>query len=286
MIIDKILKTIWKEFIYGGHLQSLGTVAIILVSAILLNIKITWDILFIPYLLFYPIYLYNRFKELEIDYLTNPQRTEYLKGYINKIPLILSVEIFVLVGSLIYFANFSSIIFALLILLFGFLYSLIFKKITKKIPLFKNLYVAIFFALVVIFPVIYYNYPLTTTLTTGLLVLIVFVFLKAVMMQILLDLKDLEGDKKEELLTFSVIFGKEKTLKFLKPFSVLITASPIILALYFKIFPLSANLLLLTILFDFYCFRLAKEDKYSGYLLMSGMFIFWAILILIGKIIL
>ena len=42
--IEKVLKLIWQEFIYGGHLQSLGTIAIILVPVILLNIKITWDI--------------------------------------------------------------------------------------------------------------------------------------------------------------------------------------------------------------------------------------------------
>lgn len=284
--IKKVLELIWQEFIYGGHLQSLGTVAIILVPVILLNIKITWDILFISFFLFYPIYLYNRWKELNIDRLTNPQRTEHLETYIKKAPIILLLVILLLIGSLFYFSNFRFTVFALLVLFFGLLYTVFFKKLTKKIFAFKNFYVAIFFTLVVIFPVIYYNYPLTEVLIRGLLAFMIFVFLKTIMMQIFLDLKDLDGDKKEGILTFPVIFGKEKTLKFLKSFSVFATVLPVFPALYLKIFPLSANLLLLTILFDFHCFRLAKEDKYSGYLLMSGMFIFWAILILTGKIIL
>lgn len=59
MAIEKILKFIWNEFIYGGHLPSLGAAAIVLFSGILLNIKITWDCLLITYFIFYLIYLYN-----------------------------------------------------------------------------------------------------------------------------------------------------------------------------------------------------------------------------------
>ncbi len=40
MAIEKILKFIWNEFIYGGHLFSLGGAAIILVSDLLFKIKV------------------------------------------------------------------------------------------------------------------------------------------------------------------------------------------------------------------------------------------------------
>jgi len=286
MIIEKILKAIWKEFIYGGHLQTLGSVSIVLVSAILLNIKISWDILFISYFLFYPLYLYNRYKELKIDYLTNPQRTEYLKTYIDKAPLILTLVIFVLTFGLVYLANFSSIIFVLLVLLLGLLYSVIFKKITKKIPLFKNLYVATFFAILVFFPIIYYSYSLTNILRISAVILAVFIFLKAFMMQILLDLKDVEGDGKIGLLTFPTIFSEEATFRVLKTTSVFVTILIPIVAFYFNFFPKSFLMLILTIPFDFCCFRLAKEKNYLGYILMSGIFLLWPILILVGKIIL
>ena len=68
--IKKILKFIWDEFIYGGHLLSLGGTSVTFFSCILLNIKITLDCLFIVYLIVYVVYLYNRFKEIDIDCLT------------------------------------------------------------------------------------------------------------------------------------------------------------------------------------------------------------------------
>ena len=287
MIIKKILKTAWNEFIYGGHLQSLGAASIVFVSGILLKIQITWDVLFIAYLISYPLYLYNRFKEIEIDYLTNPERTKHLKGYFHLIPAIFYFVIFILIGSLIYFSNFLALIFGLLLLSFGLLYTTIFKKFTKKIALFKNLYVAASFSLLVFFPVVYYFHPLTTTLIISIIIFMLFVYFKAFVMQIFLDIKDIESDQKEGLLTLPSILGKEKTLTILKILIILATA-PILLifSLYFNVFPKSVLMLLLTIPFNFYCFSQARDKKYFGYTLAAGEFILWSILILIGEIIL
>ena len=286
-MVKRTLKAIWKEFIYGGHLQSLGAASIVFVSGILLKIDITWDILFVTYLTFYPLYLYNRFKEIKIDYLTNPQRTEHLKVYINQTPLILLLVILVLIGALIYFSNIWALIFSLLLVFFGLLYTTTFKNFTKKIPLFKNFYVAISFALLVFFPVIYYSYPLTNILIFGLLIFGVFVYLKAFMMQILLDLKDIASDKKERLLTLPVIFGEKKTFNILKIISLLATVFILLIfSLYFNIFPKPMLMLFLTTPFNFYCFKLVRQKKYFSYILVSGEFILWLILILIGKIIL
>lgn len=287
MIVRKIFRVIWKEFIYGGHFQSLGAASIVFISALLLNIKVTWDSLFIAYLIFYPLYLYNHFKEIEKDYSTNPQRTKYFRAYIKLIPIIFYFTIFILLGSLIYYGNLWVITFGLLLLLFGLLYSLIFKKLTKKIAFFKNLYVSAFFAALVFFSVVYYSPILTTPLIVGILIFTVFVYLKAFIMQIFLDIKDIESDKREGLRTFPIIFGKEKTLNILKISSVLITLIiPIILSVYLNIFPILILILFLTIPFNFYCFSLAKRQKYLGYILESGEFLLWSILILVGKVIL
>jgi len=286
MVIEKILRAVWREFIYGGHFQSLGAASIVFVSAILLKIQITWDVLFATYLIFYPLYLYNRFKEIKIDYLTNPERTKHLRTYFHLMPIILFLVIFIVIGGLIHFSNFRALLFGSLLLFFGLLYTVVFKKFTKKLALFKNLYVATFFASLVFFLVVYYSYPLTNTLIVGTLIFMIFVYLKALMMQIFLDVKDIESDKKEGLLTFPVIFGKEKTLNILKIISVLATA-PILLifSLYFNIFPKSALILLLTIPFNFYCFSQARGQKYSGYILAGGEFVLWPTLIIIGEII-
>lgn len=284
MRIRQILDSIWKEFIYGGHFQSLGAASIVFVSAILLKIQVTWDILLVTYLIFYPAYLYNRFKEIDIDYLTNTQRTEYLKTYINRAPIILSLVIFIPIVSLIYFSNLQALIFGLLLLSFGFLYTVIFKKFTRRIVFFKNFYVAVFFASLVFFPIVYYSYPLTNSLLISVLIFTSFVFLKTFMMQIFLDVKDIETDKKEGLLTFPVIFGKDKTLNILKIISILTTV-PILLifSLYWNVFPKLVLVLFLTIPFNLYCFNQARDQKYSGYILASGEFVLWLILIIISE---
>ena len=282
--LKNVFKFILKEFVYGGHLQSLGAASIVFVSAVLLNIKVGWDCLFIIYLIFYSAYLYNRFKELKIDYLTNPQRTEHFKRYISRAPIILFFVISVLIGGLVYFSNLWALIFGTLLLIFGFFYTTFFKKITKRIPLFKNLYVSTFFASLVFFLIVYYSYAMTFSLTIGALAFAIFVYFKAFIMQILLDVKDIESDRKQGLLTFPVVFGKRKILNILRILSISITVPVLIIfSFYLDIFPKPMIMLLLTIPFNFYCFRLAERQKYLGYILGSGEFVLWTILILIGK---
>lgn len=170
------------------------------------------------------------------------------------------------------------------LLLFGWLYTVVFKKMTQKIIIFKDLFVSAVFVLLVFFPIIYYSYPLTISLLSIALLIMVFIYFKAFMMQVFLDVKDIESDKKENLLTFPVIFGKEKMLNILGIISLLSTAPiPIIFSLYFNIFPISTLILLLTIPFNLFCFSQAKNQKYSSYVLESSEFILWPILIIIGE---
>jgi len=281
-----ILKFIRDEFIYGGHLLSLGAAAIVLFSGILLNIKITWDCLLISYLIFYIIYLYNYFKEIDLDYLTNPQRTKHIRIYFSKIPKIFYIIIFVIIGGLIYFSNIWALVFGLFLLLFGWLYTAVFKRFTQKIIIFKNLFVSAVFSLLPFFLIIYYSYPLTTSLSSIALLIVIFVYCKTFMMQVFFDVKDIESDRKENLLTLPVIFGKEKILSILGIISILVTAPiPITFSLYFDVFPISTLMLLLTIPFNFYCFSQARNQKYSSYILEGLEFILWPILIIIGEII-
>ena len=282
--LKNVFKFILKEFVYGGHLQSLGAASIVFVSAVLLGVEITWDILAVTYLISYLVYLYNRFEEIEIDNLTNFQRTQHLKIYLKKMPIIFYFLIFVLVGSLIYFTNFWGFAFGLLLLIPGLLYTTIFKKTTKKIPLFKNLYVSLSFSLLVFFLIIYYSYSLTASLIISAFIFAFFVFLKTLIMQIFFDIKDIESDQKQGLRTFPVLFGKKSTFNVLKISSVLVTMSTLIIFSFcLDIFPKPMIMLLLTIPFNFYCFRLAERQKYLGYILGSGEFVLWTILILIGK---
>jgi len=283
MKIKKILKSIWNELIYGGHLQPLGAASIVFVSGILLKIQITWDVLFVTYILFYPLFLYNRFKEIKIDYLTNSQRTQHIKKYIKFIPIILYLVIFILVISLIYFSNFRALIFGLLVLFFGFLYTIIFKKFTNKIPLFKDLYVAAVFALLPFFLLVYYSYFLVSI---NVLLLSLLIFLESFLMPVFLDIKDIESDKREKLRTLPVMLGKEKTIVFLSIFNLIGTITIMVFIFYLSTLPKLILMLLFTVPFDFYCYILVKRQRRFGYILQGGKFILWPFLIFLGKIIL
>ena len=284
--INKIGKFLWSEFVYVGHLPAIGAAGIVLVTAILLNISITWDSLIIIYLIFYLIYLYNRFKEINIDYLTNPKRTKHLNIYYHEVPKIFYLSILLIIIWIIFFSNIATLAFCIFILFSGWLYTLTFKKLTKKIIIFKNLFVSSVFSLIVLFAIFYYSYKPTESDVPLILLLIIFIFLKALMMQIFFDVKDIASDKKEKLLTLPILYNKEKTLDILKIISIFITAPiPIFFSLYFNIFPLSILMLTLTIPFNFYCFEQAKKEKYCAYILGSTEFILWPILIIIGEII-
>lgn len=280
MKIEKILNTIWKEFIYGGHFQSIGSVSIIFISIFFLKVNFYWTPLIVAYFITYPAYLYNRWKEIETDQPTNPTRTAHFKTYYNKMPLILGATILIALALLFYVGNIYFSVLGLFLLVAGLFYTILFKNLTKKIYLFKNFYVALSFSLLIILTTTYYHVPLNKIV--GLLM--IFVFLKAFIMQILLDLKDAESDRKLGLKTLVVKIDQNKTIFILKILSASITFSfVVIFSLFMPVFPKLILLFLLTIPFNFYCFELAKKRNYTAYILGSGEFILWSILLLITK---
>lgn len=280
------MKKIWgfafNEFIYGGHLQCLGTAGIAYVSAYFLNFKISYGPLILAYLIFYPIYINDRFRGVVKDEPTNPERSKHFKKYLHLMPKILALAIAVLTIFLFYLANFSFAIFSFLLVILGILYPLYFKNITQKIIGFKNYYVSAFFAAIALSPNIFYSYPF---LFMPLVSLMVFIFVKTLFMQIVLDCKDTEGDKQAKLLTIPLMLGESKTFLFLRLLSLFSAILILFPALLLKIFPIQAIMLFLTIPFNFYCLRLTKQKKYSSYILASSEFVLWAILILIGSFI-
>ena len=281
--MKRILNLAWKEFIHGGHLQCLGVVGIVYVAGFLLNIEVNWEILALAYLIFYPIYINNRFRWIKLDGSANPERTKHLKSYLPLTPKIILFSVFLLVVLLTYIGNAKLTALSLTLLILGLLYPFYFKNLTKKIFAFKNFYVALFFAAMAFLPVLHSSQPFAASLLASFLLL---VFLKTVLMQILLDCKDIEEDKAIGLLTVPALIGKEGTLKFLRIANTL----TVILVLFLSFllidgFPLQMMALLLIIPFNFLSYNLAQQQNYYGYILAGGEFLLWPILILIAKII-
>lgn len=284
MSLKKKFDFLFKEFIYGGHLQCLGASSIVFITAFFLKLDIKIDALIAAYFICYPLYLYNRWKEIEIDYTTNLERTTHFRKYIHIMPMLFWLVIAIIVSFLAYYGNLKSFIFGIILLVFGLLYTVVFKKVTRKLFLFKNFYVALSFTLLVLFTAIYYSLPLLkSSVAVPLIILMIFVFEKAFLMQIFLDLKDVESDRKEGLKTLGVLIGRDKTFSMLKILSILTTILVIAIAIFMPSFPKSILMLVFTVFFNFYSFKIAKNKNYFGYILGSGEFVLWPILILIGE---
>lgn len=281
-----IIKSTWNEFVYGGHFLSLGAVSVVFASAILLKIEITTDFLVIVYSITHAAYLYNRYKEFKKDYLTNPERTRYFEKRIQKMPLIIFCFIIVFIMTLLYFGNFAAIVFGLMIFFIGILYSLFFKKITKKIVGFKSFYVAFSWSLLVIFLSIYYSFSF---ISLSVFLIFVFIFVKCFVGTSFYDIKDIKSDKKENLLTFAVVFEKKRLTEFLNLINIL-ALIPIIFGVYLKLFPVFSLMLFFTIPITFYLLKKIEHSKtdiaYLSEISIGLEKISWFFLILLGSFLL
>lgn len=283
--IKRIFRLIWNEFIYGGHLLSLGAVSIVYTSAVLLNIKITWDFLVITYLGIYTPYLYNRYKEFNKDFLTNPERTEHIKKYVKYIPLIIIFFLIIIVGIFLYFNKITALLFAIFLLLFSFSYSILFKGISKKIVGFKNFYISLSWALLGILLAIYYSFSFNLTL----FLIIIFIYLRLFLNTISFDIKDVENDKKEGLLTLPILLEEKGLLTILSLINI-VTIIPIILGWILHLLPFYSLVLLFVLPYTFYYLNKFRKEKMNNrflcYVVVDGEYIFWSIFILLGKILL
>jgi 4-hydroxybenzoate polyprenyltransferase len=245
------MKAIWNEFIYNGHLQSLGFTSVLFLTPVKININLVIAV----YLLLYGSYLYDRITGLQQDKSTNPERTQHLEKRIKffrfLIPVIMIVSLIVCWP--------KTIIFSLLWLI-GLSYPSV-KKLTKYVPTAKNIFIAGTTSLFTILPFFYYNQsiPINWYWLTG------FVFLKIYLMQIALDLKDISSDRSENLKTIGVLLGREKTISLIRWGTMIVSGT----ALFF------APMLFLGIFVSLLIVTLLEKNQKQAYLLAAVKPLFW-----------
>ena len=277
-----MIKKIIKGFIFGGHLLSLGAVGLTFGAAFILGIKT--DVLFfvVVYLWTEAVYLYNRFKEINKDVVTDPQRTHYLKKNIKSLPYIIFFFFLLGVAILIYLNKIPALLFGLLLFLLSVLYSLFLKKFTRKVVAFKSFFVSLIWALMLVFLVLYYSFPFSW----ALLLLLIFVYLKLFIHEEFLNLTDVEGDNKERLQTLAIVLGEEKLLKLLNIINIL-SIIPLGLGVYFNLLPVYSLGLLLAIPYVFYYLKVLpqkqKNQEILSATLVDGEFVLWPIFLLLIK---
>lgn len=273
------LHMLWKEIVFGGHLFALGSVSVVMACSFIFMIPVSWDIIFVTYLLFYAIYLYDYIQGASSDKLTNGSRADYFLCK-DKSKCTVIVTSLVLFALMVFFTSITITVIGMTILALGLLYGSHFKKLTKKIPAFKNFFVSIVWAFMAIFAFIYYSVPITY----GAFMLALFVFIRMMNIQILFDVRDMEGDREDGLLTVPAIMGDKKypfILRFINLVSVILMLGCVVLGLL-PVFTLAVIPVFYYAVT--YINKVVKSRKEtSSYIFAAFEPIMWSVFILAGK---
>lgn len=226
----------------GDHsiLTSFSAVAIALSSAIVFEVKITWDFILLTVLLVLAIYLFDSTDGG--DDLHPNESGEKNPAVAGKGVIVALTSIFV-IGCLIISWFHSSLVgsvFLVFLIVAGLLYPLLFKKLTRKMTGFKDLYVAGVWNLGVAYFFVYYR----VHLSAGVLFFLVLVFLRDLMNVSYCDVKDEAADRSHGLRTYAVVLGAEGLRILLMSLNI-VSVAVIILGVRFSLFPsLTLGLLL------------------------------------------
>jgi len=273
----QIIKFVITEFLYNGHLQSFGALGVFVFSSLLLGKTIKIIELVSIYLTFYLIYLYNRYRENKTDYLTNKIRSCHVKILSPYIKPVFAAGLAVLIALILYSHNFYFAFWLTIIFVGGVHYTDIFKSITKKILAFKNFYVALVFTLLALLPLIINNESIKLT---GF-VLSLFVFWRALKMQIALDLKDIKSDSFLKLKTFGALYGKKGALIIILGVDIVNWAIFIFFSYYLQ-WSFIVFLVLFSAIFDLINYYIFRHRPSAAFLFASSEFIFLPLLVIIN----
>lgn len=283
---SKTIEKLLAEFVYGGHLLSVGSSSVIISTALLQNLQINISLVLIPYLSTQLVYSYNHFKEVNFDISSNPERVSHINSKSNFIKISLLIYATVLLAILI-FTNLPTILFVLAIVIGGILYTDYFKvKVAQFVTGSKNFYSAFFWALQIFLVPLFYRSEFTRLYIFFFIVL----FLTAFINSTFFDIKDIQSDSERNIKTFPVIWGVNKTIHFLVILK-LITLIPVLIGIYTEVFPKSAIVFIFFVMYGLYYLTRAlylkgKKLRKLSYIIADGEYILWSIfLLIIGNLI-
>lgn len=267
--IELILSDFVEEFI-----TCLSAVALMVAVSILTNNKITLD--------FVLIILISNFIVYFFDFVGDPTDQDFREKTEKKVvktkkiffqPLLCFLGLLILFLVLVY-GNFQSLIFFVILLVLGICYPLFFKKMTKRIVGFKDIYVAVIWNLMVIFYLLYYSIDFNF----GIILLLVFILIRDLLNASYCDIKDIEEDRQNGLLTFANYFGTRKFLTFfhfINLFSTLI----LILGFHYNLLPLISLSLIFPVILTSLLVHLWYRKGTFSTLAVDLEYFFWVIIL-------
>lgn len=273
-----------REFLYNGHLQSLGAAGVFYFCARLLyDANLSILLIISIYLLFEMIFIFDRYYDLDWDAPTNNERAKHLYLYKNKIPYIFLIIFGIYILLFYNLATLPLFGISLIVLILGVLYPIFFKKLTKFIPLFKNIYVSAVYAVLPVFAMIQMGYISPFKVLSVHLPIVIFV--ESLVAQIILDTKDTSVDKKAHLKTLPALFGNEVSLLAAFVLSLALCIVSVSVSLLTKAPTLFLILTIFAFFADICTLKLVKMKDRRGYLIAAGKFLIWSLAFLIFQMI-
>lgn len=283
--LNNLFKKIWDEFVYSGNLLALGDSLVIISLSIILGIQITWALPTVVYLSVMAINSYNRYVEYEKDILTNPERSEKIRKYIRSLPYLIVFLLATSTTIVFMTTTIQALVFMFFLFVLGIFYTIFFKGWTKKVIGFKNFLIALPYSLMVVFMALYYN----NKISIAVVLVAIFYYGRIFLSAMYFDIKDIDGDAKEDLKTFAVVFGKGRTTVILQVINI-ISFLPLLIAIFLGLIPLYSIGLILSIPYTMYYVNKIKDlksDKSFLYnVVADGEFLFWLPYVLIVKVLL
>lgn len=280
--IYRMCSSAWYEFVYGGHILSVGGASIAYTTGLIIGVSITWELLLIVYLALQAIYLYDRYTDIKRDTLISTERALYLSRRIRRIQFTIGVCVSLLVIFLVASGNLRAISFGFVLIGGGFLYNIRLKRLTTRIVAFKNLFVSLYWASITLFVALYYLYPVDT----AVLLIFSFVFIILFVNVSFCDIKDCEDDRERGLLTPVVVLGQKRLLRFAR-IVVFVSVAPLVYGVIAGFLPTFSLFLLFIVPYALSYFRRAeKKDTDLGHLtntVVYGGYILWSVFAYVGR---
>lgn len=283
---SNLLKKTLFEFVYGGHLLSLGSSSIVLAVMILAGVSVDFNLLFLAYLISQIVYNNDHLKDsIKSGDLSNKERAQHLLETRKRQSalLFLYIILFITIGL---FTNVKVFLLALTIVTGGVLYTFRMKHFTQKIIAFKNIYIAFFWSLLAF--LVFLNYQNDNFLV--FLIFAFYIFVRWIINSSYFDIKDLSSDRAEGLKTLPAVLGLSKTIFSLHILNI-ISGLIIIVSIAVKRIPPTSIVMLAFILYSFiYLYKTKsmskKQLRIFSYVMVDGEYLLWPLFLIIGKMLL
>lgn len=286
--MPKFLKTIWDEFVYGGQLHSIGIALVILAATIIIGVPANIYFLITVYSGIHSAYLFNRYKEIDNDISTNPERSAHVQLYIKYIPFLVGFLLLISLDLLLVFGNVASFLLGGVMFLIGLLYSIFLKKYTVRVPLFKNFFIGISFSSLLILYYFYANLNINLYSIIPIIFLFILIVVRSFSNTIFFDIKDIKIDKQQNLKTYPAIYGFQKAITLIRILNV-VSGLILVVGITMHYLPIYSIILLLLIPYtEFYVKKSQHVSANLGLisaLYADGEYSLWFFLIIIGRFI-